>query len=209
MIPILHCPSSIFRDECPGSWEKLSPSEREELRHCTACYRSVFLCSSMEEFKRCRFENHGIAITDASLLERVAELPPDPAAPLRNSVSMFDQEGVKASLCTGLNPNHLCGKFKGESFYDWAMHEYLFLSQVGTKKILEESTEEDRRNEDAWLAFLDRMAVKHEKRRPKCLIMLRMYGAKSSRTRIDINDLRTIMNYMYWEKFHTARTIMD
>lgn len=122
---------------------------------------------------------------------------------------MFDQEGVKAALRTGLNPNHLCGKLKGESFYDWAMHEYMFLSQVGTQKILEESTEEDRKTEDSWLAFLDKMAVKHGKSRPKCLITLRMYGAKSSRRRIDINELCTIMNNMYREKFHTALTIQE
>lgn len=207
MIPITHCPSSIFRDECPRCWEKLSPAEQKEFRHCKSCFCPVFLCTSIQEYKYWRFENHGVAIADPALLEQVSQLPPDPAAPLRKAVSMFDQEGVKAALRTGMNPNNLCGKFKGDSLYDWAMHEYLFMSQLGTKKILEESTEEDRKTEDAWLAFLDRMAAKHEKQRPKCLIMLRMYGAKSSRAHIDVNDLLAIMNYKYWERFHTALTI--
>lgn len=69
------------------------------------------------------------------------------------------------------------GFCSGESFYDYAEFEYRF--QVYDLKEPELPTEDDRKDEDSWLQYLDRMAVKYNKQRPDHIFLLRSFGAKT------------------------------
>lgn len=62
--------------------------------------------------------------------------------------------------------------------YDTAIESYCFDTNFPLQKE-DKATEADRLNEDTWLAYLDRVAIKYHYRRPDYLFLLREFGAKS------------------------------
>jgi hypothetical protein len=64
-------------------------------------------------------------------------------------------------------PTQMSWKWKtlGESLYDWADFAYRY--EVWSMNLPEEATVDERSDMDAWLGYLDRLAVKHGKRRPR------------------------------------------
>jgi uncharacterized protein (TIGR02996 family) len=45
--PIEGCPAFDF--SCPKQWSELAPTERDGVRHCSACDQRVYYCASVEE----------------------------------------------------------------------------------------------------------------------------------------------------------------
>ena len=97
--------------------------------------------------------------------------------PLTDAMLSMDTDLLHILLEAGADPNKPCGFTESDSFYDWAESDYRY-NIYGDYWILpEEPTEEDEASEEAWLAFLDRIAIKHEVLRPDHLKLLRTYGA--------------------------------
>jgi len=65
-----------------------------------------------------------------------------------------------------------------ESLYDWA--EFAYRYTVWNARPPEAATLADGKDEDAWLLYLDRLAVKYGRRRPDHLQLLRQRGALST-----------------------------
>lgn len=77
----------------------------------------------------------------------------------------------------GADPGMVEIETVGESLYDWADFAYRY--EVWNMNLPEGATAAERSNKDAWLRYLDRLAVKHGKRRPDHLRLLRQRGALS------------------------------
>nr|WP_298168369.1 hypothetical protein [uncultured Pseudomonas sp.] len=73
----------------------------------------------------------------------------------------------------------------GEAPYDWAESDYCYSTwyepfhEGGSLLPPDTPTAADEANEDAWLLYLDRCAVKHGMRRPDYLLLLREFGART------------------------------
>lgn len=112
-----------------------------------------------------------------ALLELGAEpnlLDDDRGSPMNCPMMRMDTEMLRIFLEAGADPNLSRGFSADESLYDYAKWEYL-LYVFG--ELPESPSDKDRKSEDAWLLFLDRLAVKYEKRRPDHLFLLRKHGA--------------------------------
>ena len=48
LFAISNC-ESMFRFRCPMLWRELAPTASADVRHCAACDRDVFLCTTDEE----------------------------------------------------------------------------------------------------------------------------------------------------------------
>jgi hypothetical protein len=109
----------------------------------------------------------------------------------------MDTPMLKALLEGGANPNPLGGVCEGNNIYDWGVFDYeLEVWLLGQGSTLALRTAPDIASEDAWLAFIDRIAAQHGVRRPEHLILLRQYGARSAEELKDDNagrqgDLRS------------------
>jgi hypothetical protein len=99
----------------------------------------------------------------------------DEYEPMAAALLRSDTEIMRLLLAHGADPNTKQEDF--ELFYDWAEFEYRF--DTYDLRLPEEPTPADKVSEDAWLKFLDRVAVKYAARRPDYLHLLRQYGAKS------------------------------
>lgn len=84
---------------------------------------------------------------------------------------------LRITLGAGLDPGMVEMEAVGESLYDWA--EFAYRYEVWNMNLPEEATAAERSDKDAWLRYLDRLAVKHGKRRPDHLRLLRQRGALS------------------------------
>jgi hypothetical protein len=62
-----------------------------------------------------------------------------------------------------------------ENLYDWA--EFDYRHETYDFELPEEPKDEDKSSEAAWLQYLDRLALKYNKRRPDYLFLLRERGA--------------------------------
>lgn len=49
--PVEYCPVE-FRFKCPKRWTALTPTDRDDVRHCGACERDVYFCASLDEVRR-------------------------------------------------------------------------------------------------------------------------------------------------------------
>ena len=74
-----------FAFECPKRWDALAPTGRDHVRHCDACAKPVYFCTSVDE-ARARGARHECVAIDAALAHGVAmaayhegEHPPAPA----------------------------------------------------------------------------------------------------------------------------------
>ncbi|MCB1614394.1 MAG: ankyrin repeat domain-containing protein [Pseudomonadales bacterium] len=89
--------------------------------------------------------------------------------PLFACVIAKDARLIDYLVSRGADPN--LEHDMGTSIYAWADFDYMY-DEYGLV-LPEEPTEEDKVNEDAWLAFLSRLAEVYEKQPPDYLIALR------------------------------------
>jgi hypothetical protein len=101
----------------------------------------------------------------------------DGGSPLEIPMLRMDTEMLRILLEAGADPNKVEGFHSDELLYDWAVCDYCL--QALPNPLPEEPTEDDKKDEDSWLAFFNRVAVKYNYRRPDHLFLLRQYGAKS------------------------------
>ena len=114
------------------------------------------------------------------LLKRGADptlLTDDHGGPLFSAVIIRDTEIVRLLLEAGAQPNAEWDW--PESLYEWAEFDYRY-EELGLD-LPEEPSSQDRETEDAWLQFLERIAVAYGRRPPDYLRLLRAHGAKTSR----------------------------
>jgi len=104
-------------------------------------------------------------------------LSSDGSGPLFAAVLNMDTEMLRILLDAGADPNLEKMDSEVESLYDWAEWDYRY--EVWDVNPPEEATAEDKVDEDAWLKYLDRLAIKYGKRRPDHLLLLRQRGALS------------------------------
>jgi hypothetical protein len=104
-------------------------------------------------------------------------LSEDGASPLLIAVLNMDAEMVRILLDAGADPNAVGMRARNELLYDWA--DFVYRQEVWNVKLPEEATMADRTDIDAWLRYLDRLAVKYGRRRPDHLRLLRSRGALS------------------------------
>ncbi|WP_148300386.1 ankyrin repeat domain-containing protein [Holophaga foetida] len=101
----------------------------------------------------------------------------DNLRPLVDALRFMDTEVARLLLDRGANPNLIVDGLG--SMYDMAAFNYrLYVWELGG---LSAPAEADLATEEAWLAFADRMAVKHDRRRPDHLILMRERGARTRR----------------------------
>lgn len=99
------------------------------------------------------------------------------SSPMTPAMIHMDTEMLRLLLDAGADPNKAGGFSPEESFYDWAEFDYRY--NVYDLHLPEEPTEDDQRDENAWLRFLDRIAEKHGVRHPDHLFLLRDRGART------------------------------
>ncbi len=109
---------------------------------------------------------------------------PESGGPLVSPMLKMDTEMLKILFEAGADPN-VNGFTENELIYDWAEFDYRY--QVLGINPPDEPTEEDEKNEDTWLNYLDRTAVKHNDRRPDYLFVFRKYGARSIKELVNNN----------------------
>ena len=105
------------------------------------------------------------------------QLNADGFGPLFAAVLNMDTEMIRILLDAGADPNAEKMDSESESLYDWAEFDYRY--EIWNVNLPEGATDADRSSDDAWLAHLDRLAVKYEKRRPDHLQLVRQRGALS------------------------------
>jgi ankyrin repeat protein len=93
--------------------------------------------------------------------------------PLFSGVIQQDTEVLQMLLDHGADPNR--EHDMGEPLYDWA--EFHFRNDYFDLNLSEKPSASDETSADAWLQFLDRLAMKYGKRRPDFLFLLRERGA--------------------------------
>jgi hypothetical protein len=101
---------------------------------------------------------------------------------LTEAMLAMDTEMLRLLLDAGARPNDVAGFFPGDTLYEWAEIGYLFhVWDVNGISDLEDPDESDRATVDNWLKWIDRMAIKYNRRRPDHLLLLRERGAKTRR----------------------------
>ena len=90
----------------------------------------------------------------------------------------MDTKLIKVLLEAGAKPNIFTAYSENQTLYDWADTDYVLY--IWNNRFPEEpSAELIADTEDAWLLWLDEMAIKYNKRRPDHLFLLGEYGARS------------------------------
>lgn len=111
----------------------------------------------------------------------------DGGGPISEAVLRMDTELLRLLMDAGAHPNHETGWEPGHNAYDLAAQDYYVTTwlggpdvPLGREGLPEEPTPNDLVTHEAWLEFLDRMAVKYDKRRPDYLFLMRERGARTS-----------------------------
>lgn len=126
------------------------------------------------------------------LIERGANpnlLGEEGSSPLTAAMLGRDSELLEILLEAGANPNLPEGFTSTQSFYDWAVFDYIYeiwevpfhFSQAPRPEAPNPPSPEDKVSEESWLQYLDRCAIKDGLERPNHLILLRKYGAMTAR----------------------------
>jgi len=102
-------------------------------------------------------------------------LSEDGSSPLFIAALNMDSEMLRILLDAGADPNAVRMHARDELLYDWA--DFVYRYEVWCVRLPEEPTAADRASADAWLGYLDRLAVKYGKLRPDHLRLLRERGA--------------------------------
>ena len=125
----------------------------------------------------------------------------DGSSPLIVAVLHMDTEMLRLLLDAGADPNAVPMHASDELLYDWAVFVYRY--EVWNVKLPETAKVADQVDPDAWLCYLDRLAVKYGKRRPDYLRLLRERGALS------VAELRQdrVSGGRYTPGHHTRRRV--
>jgi ankyrin repeat protein len=110
---------------------------------------------------------------DPKLLNDDAEF----LGPLFSAMLAQDAVSLQILLVAGADPN-LEHRGVGETLYEAAEFDYLL--ETWMMKLPERPTQVDKVSEEAWLAFLTRIAVEHGKPKPECMSALWGAGARRS-----------------------------
>ncbi len=97
--------------------------------------------------------------------------------PLFSAITQVDHDVLAMLLQHGADPTK--EHDMGEPLFDWAEFDYRY--ETWNLELPETSAETDRTSDSAWVAFLDRLAVKYGKPRPIGLGLLLQYGATGHR----------------------------
>jgi len=107
------------------------------------------------------------------------------SGPICEAAVRMDTELLRLLMDAGANPNDETGWEAGRTAYDLAAEDYYVDTWIGpggfpvdSKGLPEEPETSDLVTPEAWLDFLDRMAVKYNKRRPDHLYLMRERGAR-------------------------------
>lgn len=117
----------------------------------------------------------------STLLELGADpnhVPEDACSPLFYGVLAMNTKIIEILLDAGADPNTKEAGDYPESLYIWAEFDYRY-EMYDCTNYPEQPTDEDKEDEDSWLAYLDRIAVKYNLRRPDYLLLLRSRGART------------------------------
>ena len=106
------------------------------------------------------------------------QLDDEGMGPLTMAMLPMDTEMLRLLLNAGARPNDYKGFSSDDTLYSWAMMDYMY-NVWDINKFPEAASETDMANEDAWLAWLDHIAIKYERRRPDHLQLLRERGART------------------------------
>lgn len=106
-----------------------------------------------------------------------SKLDSESSGPLFACVLAKDASLIEFLVTHGADPNK--ENDDRETLYDWAEFDYRF--DEFDLNLPEEPTEDDKKDEEAWLQFLSRLATKYQKRQPDYLIALRRAGAKTGK----------------------------
>lgn len=99
------------------------------------------------------------------------------SGPLFAAVIIKDAVIMRLLLEAGADPN--AERDGSETVYEWAEFDYRY--DEFDLDLPEAPQPEDKRTEDAWLLFLERLANVYHKRPPDYLRVLREFGARRSR----------------------------
>jgi Ankyrin repeats (3 copies) len=109
----------------------------------------------------------------------------DGSGPLCEAAARMDTEVLRLLMDAGAHPNDETGWEPGRNAYDLAAEDYYIDTWIGPggfsangRGLPEEPGPGDVATPEAWLGFLDRMAVKYSKRRPDHLYLMRERGAR-------------------------------
>lgn len=107
------------------------------------------------------------------------------SGPICEAAVRMDTEVLRLLMDAGANPNDETGWEAGRNAYDLAAEDYYVDTWIGpggfamgSQGLPEEPEPSDLATHETWLAFLDRMAVKYDKRRPDHLYLMRERGAR-------------------------------
>jgi len=128
------------------------------------------------------------------LIERGANpnlLGEDGSSPLTAAMLGRDTELFRTLLAAGADPNLPDGFTGKQSFYDWAVFDYIhevwnvppLLAQNPSPEALTPPLQDEGASEEFWLQQLDNQAIQGGLQRPSHLILLRQYGALTAHER--------------------------
>lgn len=106
--------------------------------------------------------------------------------PLFKCVLAKDAHLIACLLESGADPNRF--RDGGETLYDWAEFDYRY--DEYDLRLPDRPTAEDKQSEEAWLLFLEKLAVKYGKRPPDYLRALRKGGALRKEELDKLSELR-------------------
>ncbi|MBW7863228.1 MAG: hypothetical protein H3C30_02310 [Candidatus Hydrogenedentes bacterium] len=95
---------------------------------------------------------------------------------LTTAMLSVDVPMLRMLLEAGADPNKFQGYDESESFLDWGIWDYELLH---CQSCTEKPTEEEQKDVDLMLAFLERVATKYNCLPPEHLLLLRSFGARS------------------------------
>lgn len=141
----------------------------------------------VSEFRNTPLQHAILSIEDSVKRRLIVELllnlgcKPIPApyggGPLLSAVIQADNDVLAMLLQHGADPTK--EHDMGEPLFDWAEFDYRY--ETWDLDLPEASAETDRTSDSAWVAFLNRLAVKYGKPRPIGLRLLLDYGATGHR----------------------------
>lgn len=102
--------------------------------------------------------------------------------PLFSAMLAQDAKALQILLAAGADPA-LEHRGFGDNLYEAAEFDYLL--ETWMMELPEQPTEADKASEDAWLGFLNRIAVEHGKPKPDCMSVLWSAGARRSAKQSD------------------------
>lgn len=140
----------------------------------------------------------------------------DGSSPLFTAVLNMDTKMVCILLDAGADPNQMLRILLGpgaepdgvgmdsmeETLYDWA--EFAYRYEVWSNKLPDEANAAAGTNREAWLRYLDHLAVKYGKRRPDHLRLLRQRGALSMS---ELRHRSTVTGYTRSQPHRTASVV--